>query len=431
MIRYLFFTILFLFGISSNCQDFTYEFSIDSSTADNSKDVLNNFDRNIDSYNRTINGFLFSFSSSSSLNYSYFDSISNFYGYILLSFNKLNIESVHINQLKTNFGGNDCEQASIICSNDDFSGSTSGYGTQELSGSNNGCLNGNEHESSWYYINVSTAGYLTMTIDPVASDDYDFAIWGPFTLVSASSNCPPISNPIRCSYAATTGNSGLVDLASNQASEGAFGDGWVEQLTANAGDVYIMLIDNYSASGSGYSVTWGGSASLGCDPIVLPIELLKFEGYENGETNVIYWTTISETNNDYFTLEKSEDGIYWEELDKIKGAGNSSSTIRYEYVDENPLISYTYYRLKQTDYDGEYKYSDIIFVQNLANVFYTYVKNPGDGYIYFSSNQDFFVFNTIGKIIMSGNDNKIKIDNLPSGLYVIRIGNYSEKIFIK
>ncbi|MEZ4889881.1 MAG: hypothetical protein R2779_04725 [Crocinitomicaceae bacterium] len=65
---------------------------------------------------------------------------------------------------------------------------SSGAGTQELNGSSKGCMS-TEHQSSWYYINVQTGGDLTLTIAPQnVTDDYDFAIWGPFTSATANAS---------------------------------------------------------------------------------------------------------------------------------------------------------------------------------------------------------------------------------------------------
>ena len=66
----------------------------------------------------------------------------------------------------------------------------------------------------------------------------------------------------------------------------------------------------------GISCFFGGTGSCGggspCDLITLPIELIGFAGYADGDVNKIHWTTVTEINNDYFTVERSEDGIHWE-----------------------------------------------------------------------------------------------------------------------
>ena len=99
-------------------------------------------------------------------------------------------------------------------------------------------------------------------------------------------------------------------------------------------------------------------------PTPLPIELLYLRGKYNGEGNLIEWCTATEQNNDYFTLLWSDNGFEFLPIMKIPGAGNSITTIKYEYFDENPSRGVNYYTLRQTDYDGKYKESEIISVQS-------------------------------------------------------------------
>lgn len=97
----------------------------------------------------------------------------------------------------------------------------------------------------------------------------------------------------------------------------------------------------------------------------LPIELLEFKGQEKDGVNVISWITSSERNNDYFTLERSRDAINWKVIDYIKGSGNSTTELNYEYLDNNyDSDVYNYYRLKQTDFNGESEIFETIAIYN-------------------------------------------------------------------
>lgn len=93
-----------------------------------------------------------------------------------------------------------------------------------------------------------------------------------------------------------------------------------------------------------------------------PVELMYFEGKILGENVLLEWATASELNNDYFTVEKSLDGTIFEVLDHVSGMGVSEMISEYQLVDENPNLGKTYYRLKQTDYDGVYNYLGTIEV---------------------------------------------------------------------
>ena len=105
-----------------------------------------------------------------------------------------------------------------------------------------------------------------------------------------------------------------------------------------------------------------GSTTLGSNP--LPIELLSFSAQYNVHDKVdLKWTTTSESNNDFFTIERSSDAIVFEELAKVDGAGNSNQVMNYATNDASPLPGTSYYRLKQTDFNGTFKYSAIQAVQ--------------------------------------------------------------------
>ena len=99
----------------------------------------------------------------------------------------------------------------------------------------------------------------------------------------------------------------------------------------------------------------------------LPIELLYFNGVVCETGNKLYWSTASEDNNDYFNIEKTRDGKIWNSISNMKGAGNSSTQLYYSFVDEDVENIINYYRLKQTDYDGKFKYSEIISIDNRTN----------------------------------------------------------------
>ncbi|MCB0477681.1 MAG: hypothetical protein KDC84_05935 [Crocinitomicaceae bacterium] len=252
----------------------------------------------------------------------------------------------------------DCFASTAVCGNTSFSGNSSGSGAvAELNSSNDGCLNG-EHQSSWYTFTVLTSGTLDITISPQnGTDDYDFALWGP------SSVCPPLSSPIRCSYAAGGGDTGLGNGAAD-VSEGAFGNKWVASLSVTVGETYTLLIDNYSSTTSPFDLSWGGSSTLDCSA-VLPIELTVFKADHLEGYNLITWVTESEINNSHFELERSTDGMAFERIAILSGMGNSTLQHTYTYKDQNYLTGLiNYYRLKQVDFDGVFEYFDIISVDN-------------------------------------------------------------------
>lgn len=95
----------------------------------------------------------------------------------------------------------------------------------------------------------------------------------------------------------------------------------------------------------------------------LPIRLQQFEAsYQNKEVQ-LRWSTLSEINNDYFEVEKSQNGVDFYSLASVKGAGHSDELRKYQYSDPESGQGHWYYRLKQVDWDGMFTYSDIVSVR--------------------------------------------------------------------
>ena len=130
-------------------------------------------------------------------------------------------------------------------------------------------------------------------------------------------------------------------------------------------------------TGTGYFQIWiktvyGGPTSVYLDdvtitesaPKVLPIDLIYFTGHSDIDGNVIEWATMSEHNNNYFTIYRSFDGSNWYTVTEKNGAGNSSITSYYDITDPDSRAGVTYYQLKQTDFDGRYKMYPPISVYN-------------------------------------------------------------------
>jgi hypothetical protein len=95
----------------------------------------------------------------------------------------------------------------------------------------------------------------------------------------------------------------------------------------------------------------------------LPVEWLSFKGKQEGNGINLTWQTASEKENDYFTIERSQDGRDFNEIGEIPGSGTTHSISTYQFFDENPVIGIGYYRIRQTDYNGHYDFSRIIAVE--------------------------------------------------------------------
>ncbi|GEM_PF-6653020 len=134
------------------------------------------------------------------------------------------------------------------------------------------------------------------------------------------------------------------------------GVNWTDEFgSVNTGSNYISL--NFINAFSHWTVSVRNG-------IVLPIELISFEGKKGNRENCITWSTASELNNSYFTVEKSVDGKYFESIIHVNGAGNSTEYRSYSAIDKNFELGMNYYRLKQTDFNGDNTYSDVILIDN-------------------------------------------------------------------
>jgi hypothetical protein len=100
----------------------------------------------------------------------------------------------------------------------------------------------------------------------------------------------------------------------------------------------------------------------------LPIELLDFTAKIVNQGVKLTWITAAEINNDFFTIERSRNGVNWETLTFVQGAGNSNQVLTYTWEDDQPLNGISYYRLKQTDFDGQFEFFSPVAVNFNSSV---------------------------------------------------------------
>ena len=165
---------------------------------------------------------------------------------------------------------------------------------------------------------------------------------------------------------------------------------------------------------------------------LLPVTWLSFTADLKDDKVYAKWSTASEINNDYFTLEKSKDGRVFESVGIVKGAGNSTEIHQYGYFDLNPFTGLSYYRLRQTDYDGHFTFSQVIPVFNKdKNTAWYVFPNPATDQIHLAttgdglSNATFQLFNLEGSLIKS-----ILLDMKNQSIFTVRLTEYSNGIYI-
>ncbi|MBK7087223.1 MAG: T9SS type A sorting domain-containing protein [Flavobacteriales bacterium] len=165
----------------------------------------------------------------------------------------------------------------------------------------------------------------------------------------------------------------------------------------------------------------------------LPIELLDFRATPQGEVVQLDWVTATEHDNDHFLVQRSRDGLTFEDIESVEGAGNSLSTLYYNTRDMHPLNGTSYYRLTQVDTDGASTCSDVVSVSRgtgnavvypnpSAGVFTIYDVSLRNGQVAVYS-EDMRLVRTH---ITTGSDVQIHLEDLPDGTYVLMMRSGDE-----
>jgi hypothetical protein len=204
----------------------------------------------------------------------------------------------------------------------------------------------------------------------------------------------------------------------------------------SCGSYGIGINQSYTATTTFRLYFWGGTldGTVRLDNVrvthsytTLPIELVYFKGNSNLNRIDLEWMTASEINNSHFEIEKSYNGFEFENITTLNSIGNSQQIITYYYTDfsiHNSEI--IYYRLKQTDHDGQFSYSPVIAVNNKLKG----IINQ-NGIISLQNQQQYNkanVYDISGKFIHNLTLGGIKLNN---GIYLIEFDNGFTKILLE
>lgn len=216
------------------------------------------------------------------------------------------------------------------------------------------------------------------------------------------------------------------------------------------------LIDSYSSAGpstivvSGKAnradeiITYGIKVTpCNCSNLFLPVELINFNASLQEHHVELKWATASETNINYFTIERSKDVISWETIYAIESLGNSNTPHTYSVFDSSPFEGISYYRLKQTEFDGSFIYSKIESISS-NNDFINVYPNPNETgllKILVSNNKRFKIklVNAIGQIIYEEQLNnaltELDLTMFEKGVFILfitnEIGTFTKKVIYK
>lgn len=176
------------------------------------------------------------------------------------------------------------------------------------------------------------------------------------------------------------------------------------------------------------NVTTFGTWTLSQQSSPLPIKLLYFDAKPTAKKEVLCtWATATETDNDYYTIERSQNGHDFEVAGIVDGSGTTVTMLEYSFTDEKPYSGVSYYRLKQTDYNGDFSYSKPVAVKiNEEGITMQVFPNPASDFIQVSSSDDKAVQLTLldptGKVISIQQHQQfssIDISTLAPGIYFL------------
>ena len=272
----------------------------------------------------------------------------------------------------------------------------------------------------------SVNGNLTLNAENNPNAVFIFKFAGAFT-VGAGSN-------VILANGALAGNifwivEGAISMAANITMKG----------TLIAHDAANSLGNTSDLEGRMYSTK--GAVNVNTDVITkptsggfvpVPIQLLSFTGNCINQNNQLNWSTATETNNKYFTIERSENSSTWEIVKNIDGAINSSIVRSYSFTDTLKQKVNYYYRLKQTDLDGAFKYGHTIYIKLCGSEVAENINiypNPSNGNLsmFYDGNSSLIkllqVFNSSGKKVFEAKkfQSNIDLSANASGLYYVKL----------
>ncbi|SEH34830.1 gliding motility-associated C-terminal domain-containing protein [Chryseobacterium culicis] len=292
------------------------------------------------------------------------------------------------------FGQQDCTSAIPICSDAAISLTPNGWGN--VKEGQVGCLGPNgESNSIWLTFSIETAGTLTFLVTPTGPTavgiDYDFALYGP------NFNCAnTTATPLRCSYAGVNAsiiNPTGLNMTSTDTTEGGGGDGYVKYIDVLPGQVYHLLLNNYSPLVAPFTLTFGGTAKLltpfdnNSAQIYQPHPFLQPGPTQNGEVPVCgkivnydfstFSAQILNANPNFIVKYYASATDALDDNNPITAPTNinvaNTYTYAISYVDPNSPTSF----LNQCRDFGQIKFLDKSFTLNPATL--TSCSNNGSG----------------------------------------------------
>jgi hypothetical protein len=212
----------------------------------------------------------------------------------------------------------------------------------------------------------------------------------------------------------------------------------------------------FAASGNNpYTLTQSGITSfspfiIASDAAALPVELLYFYAKKEGENIRLDWQTATEINNSHFDVEWSKDGVSFEKIGEVAGAGTTNEVQFYDYIDDLNRVGFEnrhslhYYRLKQLDlpagqagFDEKFEYTNILSIEfHKLQIDYRIYPNPASNFITIENvvqEELIQIFSANGQLVEEHQApiNNRSISHLPKGTYFVKIGATVKRILIQ
>lgn len=298
---------------------------------------------------------------------------------------------------------------------------------------------------------VSSIDHIDIIGDGMPAPPSDGAkVYDRFWFIDASSYTTKPSGFMTVNYASSEQTGDLQAGITSMAVQFHNGNAWLPEQFGidNMNGIVSGIPFSNDAFYSTFAMVQSGAA--------LPITLTNFNAVWHDELKLksrVFWSTASELNNDFFDVERSRDGMTWHFLERIDGAGTSIHTNNYEIFDLKPLNGISYYRLKQTDFDGNYSYSQAVSLsRDNGTPSILIYPNPVDNQnhdffsVYFSDFQnevvELRIIDNYGRVVHQISTNifqnpiyQIESNQLQSGAYHIQVSDaeyvITEKLIIK
>lgn len=345
-----------------------------------------------------------------------------------------------------NCAGAQCLQSAnneiLIGTNDGYPQNQAIYPPLNISGCN---WNAEKNNTAWFFfqptaanVNVSVSGFSNNAQQSVVFK-VDGDCGSPtYTMIA----CPTSMFVGSCNT--TTGNQYLYHRTCY---DGGIKFNHEYNLTGlTIGDNYLFIVDGQSGANTDFYIELQSGADNGCKG-PLPVKISNLEVTCNSYAPELKWTTLSETNNDYFIIERARGKANQKELDfievgKVKGNGNSNIKQHYSFIDNIHLLlkedEKVYYRMKQVDFNGAYEYSNLIAFDCKQKQSFTLYPNPASREVTILSRDninisDIKILNHIGQQVFdySLDNQTINLSGLAQGLYLVNVKGVTKRLIIR